>query len=101
MQLDLQIANGAIASDGGSVYLEAIAVDATRIRILLDWSIAAQKQHATRLMIDDRAIEKHGEEESEWIVSIASAATTDDDLASLRDDLVAKLRSPTHAKPKA
>src|SRR6185369_12053772 len=69
----LTIKNGALAMDGGSVFLEAVDDLGQRRSILLDWSIAAQKEKRTSLRIDDRQLAKRSPEEDAWISVIAAA----------------------------
>ena len=96
---DLRLTAGALAPDGGSIYLDGVSGGSKPIRIFLDWSLAAQELKATRLDIDDRIILKRSLEEADWIVAIAAADTAgNESLAAFRDNLLEKVRSPTYAE---
>lgn len=96
---DLRLTAGALAPDGGSIYLDGVSGGSKPIRIFLDWSLTAQELKATRLEIDDRIIMKRSLEETNWIAAIAAADPAGNAaLAVFRDSLLEKLRSPTYAE---
>jgi hypothetical protein len=69
----LTITYGALAMDGGSVSLRATDAAGRTLRILLEWSIEAQRAGATFLTIDGARIQPGGEDEMQWIESLRSA----------------------------
>jgi len=111
----LTIINGAVAPDGGSIFLDAFDDQFRPIKILLDWSLDAQYFGATSLDIDGITVAKRSVEEAKWLELIVSAAIdarnpaispAQEDgvtagLKSLRDNLVEKVRSSTHDPKKA
>ena len=95
----LRLTSGALAPDGGSIFLEGVSGNSKPLRIYLDWSLTAQELKATRLEIDDRIIIKRSLEEADWIAAIAAADPAGNEaLAVFRDSLLEKLRSPTYAE---
>jgi hypothetical protein len=70
----LTISDGALAMDGGSVFLDASDDLGQRRHILLDWSLAAQRDRRTCLRVDEDRLPVGGSEERAWIEAIASAA---------------------------
>ena len=124
----LTITYGALAMDGGSVSLRATDAAGRALRILLEWSIEAQRAGATFLTIDGARIQPGGEDEMQWIESLRSARIEYGDaspetsprppriilapdakayleaegpqeaLSVLRDDLLHKLESPLHRR---
>lgn len=98
---NLRLTTGALAPDGGSIFLEAVAGGSKPICIYLDWSLAAQEAKATSLEIDRQSIAKRSPEEAAWIAAIAAADTGGDAaLALFRASLLEKLRSPAYAQGK-
>jgi len=112
----LTIITGALAPDGGSVFLEALDDQSHRRTIMLDWSLAAQEFSATTLDVDGITVAKRTVEEAAWIEIIASATIAAQNhaaisparkdavtagLVALRDNLVEKVRSSTHQPKKA
>jgi hypothetical protein len=96
-RLDLRLTSGALAPDGGSIYLEGTANGAQPVRVYLDWSLAAQAHDSTSLAVDDRILTKGSEEEAVWIVAIAAADTLGNATVTLfRDTLVEKVLSPAY-----
>jgi hypothetical protein len=94
----LRLTAGALAPDGGSIFLDGTSGDSKPVRIYLDWSFAAQEFSATSLTVNDRPIAKRSPEEAEWVAEIASADSGGNEtLASLRDTLLEKVRSATYA----
>ncbi|HEY1109947.1 MAG TPA: hypothetical protein VGE76_14960 [Opitutaceae bacterium] len=71
--VSLTIVDGALAMDGGSVFLATIDDRGIRRSILLGWSIASQKSASTALIVDEHRLAKGSSEESAWIGAIASA----------------------------
>jgi hypothetical protein len=69
----LTISDGAMAMDGGSVSLRATDAAGRTLRILLEWSIAAQEAGATLLTIDDVGVRPGSEDERQWIEDLRSA----------------------------
>ena len=69
----LTITDGALAMDGGSVFLDAVDNLGHRRCILLGWSISAQRTGQTSLRIDDRQLAKCSPEEEAWVRLVASA----------------------------
>jgi hypothetical protein len=124
----LTITDGALCMDGGSVFLQATDAAGRTLRIVLEWSIAAQQACATFLTIDDVKIQPGGEDEMQWIENLRSARIEYGDaspvtsprppriilapdakayleaegpqqaLSVLRDDLLHKLESPLHRR---
>jgi hypothetical protein len=70
----LTIMNGAMAMDGGSIALEAIDERGKLVRLLLDWSIAAQKNGTTHIRVDEQRIELGTEEERHWLMLLQEAS---------------------------
>lgn len=70
----LVVVNGALAMDGGSVFLEALDEHSRLRTIMLDWSITAKREGKTALLIDERLVAKQTAEEDTWVAAIASAA---------------------------
>lgn len=74
MPTRLTIINGAVASDGGSIDLEAIDEQGKAISLFLDWSIAAQQNGTTHIRIAENRIEKGTEEECLWLTLLQEAS---------------------------
>lgn len=69
----LTIVDGALAMDGGSIFLKAIDDGRRQHTIFLNWAIAAQKEGGTSLWVDDQPLTKQSHGEGEWVRAIASA----------------------------
>ena len=70
---NLTIVNGAMAMDGGSIFLEAIDQTGNPVHLNLHWSIAAQQSHSGQLSANGVAVSKGSEEEQQWLDRIRAA----------------------------
>ena len=96
---DITISDGAYATDGGSICLEATEAAGRVLHIVLDWSISAQQAGSTCLTIDGIKLEPQSAEEAKWIESLRRAHITGGDgVAMLRDSILQRLHSPRHGR---
>ena len=96
---DITIYNGAIATDGGSIFLEASDGSNQRIYIHLEWSIRAQQTSSTFLTVDNVRIEPCSTLEANWIEKLKTARVTGvEGVESLRKRLVENLESGIHKR---
>lgn len=69
----LELEEGAMAMDGGSLALEALDQAGRRVDLRLDWSIRALREGTAQLYVDDVPVPRASPEEAAWLALVRDA----------------------------
>lgn len=83
---DLTIVDGAMALDGGSIFLKVMEHSSSNIILSLDWSIAAQQTKSARFSANGVVVPIGSEEETQWLNLIRDAEIYCNDPPSTNDE---------------
>ncbi|MDC3979810.1 hypothetical protein [Polyangium jinanense] len=69
----IQLTDGAMAMDGGSLVLHAVDQDGARVELFLDWSIRSHQEGKTQFYANGQPVPRGSPEEARWLSLIGGA----------------------------